>query len=89
MKSSISTKGQITVPAAVRGKLGLTPGTAVQFEFRAGGVLLRKGVRGPHPVDQVFGRLRLRKPVDVLLDEMRGPRPVPGRRNARRRPRKG
>ena len=28
-----------------------------------------------HPVDRVFGRLHLEKPVNTLLDEMRGPRP--------------
>ena len=89
MKSTISAKGQITVSAPVRDKLGLAPGTAVQFEFREGGVLLRKGRGGAHPVDQIFGRLRLRKPVDALLDEMRGPRPAPGRRITRRSPRKG
>jgi AbrB family looped-hinge helix DNA binding protein len=76
MKSTISAKGQITVPVEVRDKLGLAPGTVVQFELREGGVLLRKGGPGAHPVDQVFGRLRLTRPVDVLLDEMRGPRPA-------------
>jgi AbrB family looped-hinge helix DNA binding protein len=55
MKSTISSKGQITVPAEVRERLGLVPGTAVAFEMRADGVLLKKGARGPHPVDQVFG----------------------------------
>ena len=43
MKSVVSTKGQVTLPAEVRAKLGLTVGTAVQFELREGGVLLRKG----------------------------------------------
>jgi antitoxin PrlF len=84
MKSTISAKGQITVPASIREKLGLTPGTAVQFELRAGGALLRKGSKGTHPVDQVFGRLKLRKPVDMLLDEMRGPRPPVRGRTTRR-----
>jgi hypothetical protein len=36
---------------------------------------LRKGSPSGHPVDQVFGRLKLPKPVDDLLDDMRGPRP--------------
>jgi len=40
---NISARGQITVPAPVRDKLGLAPGTAVQFVLREGGVLLRKG----------------------------------------------
>ena len=76
MKSTISAKGQITVPVEIRDKLGLAPGTVVRFDLREDGVLLRKGGSGAHPVDQVFGRLRLTKAVDVLLDEMRGPRPV-------------
>jgi antitoxin PrlF len=59
MKSTISSKGQITVPAEVRERLGLVPGTAVAFEMRADGVLLKKGARGPHPVDQVFGLIRV------------------------------
>lgn len=75
MKSVVSSKGQITIPAKVREKLGLVPGTVVRFQLRAGGALLRKGTPGLHPVDQLFGRLKLPKPVDALLDEMRGPRP--------------
>ena len=87
MKSTVSSKGQITLPVAVREKLGLVAGTAVRFELRPGGVLLRKGTSGAHPVDQVFGRLSLAKPVDDLLDDMRGPRPTssPQRRRSRRR----
>ena len=77
MKSTISSKGQITVPVEVRDQLGLRPGTVVSFELREGGVFLRKGASGQHPVDHLFGRLQLDKPVDVLLDEMRGPRPDP------------
>jgi antitoxin PrlF len=77
MKSTISSKGQITVPVEVRDQLGLRPGTVVSFELREGGVFLRKGGSGQHPVDRLFGRLQLDKPVDVLLDEMRGPRPDP------------
>jgi AbrB family looped-hinge helix DNA binding protein len=88
MRSVVSTKGQVTLPAEVRTRLGLTVGTPVQFELREGGVLLRKGGDGPHPVDQVFGRLSLDRPVDALIDEMRGPRPSRStgrRRSARRR----
>jgi AbrB family looped-hinge helix DNA binding protein len=83
MKSVVSSKGQITLPAEVRTKLGLASGTPVQFEFREGGVLLRKGSAGAHPVDQVFGTLKLDKPVDILIDEMRGPRTKPKRARGR------
>lgn len=75
MKSTISSKGQITVPIEIRDQLGLRPGMVVSFELQEGGVLLRKGASGQHPVDRVFGRLHLEEPVDDLLDQMRGPRP--------------
>jgi AbrB family looped-hinge helix DNA binding protein len=85
MKSTVSSKGQITLPASIREKLGLVTGTLVRFELRGGGVLVRKGASGSHPVDQVFGRLRLPKSVDELLDEMRGPRPASSTRRPTRR----
>jgi AbrB family looped-hinge helix DNA binding protein len=77
MKSTVSSKGQVTIPIAVRRRLGLTANTAVAFDLREGGVLLRKVVRGEHPVDKVFGLLKPERPVDALalLDAMRGPRP--------------
>jgi AbrB family looped-hinge helix DNA binding protein len=76
MKSTISAKGQITVPVEVRNQLGLLPGTPVEFEIRAGEAVLRKSVKAGHPVDRVFGILGLEGSVDELLDEMRGARPA-------------
>ena len=84
MKSTVSSKGQITLPVEVRQKLGLVPGTIVHFELREEGLLLRKGAAGLHPVDQLFGRLKLARSVDALLDEMRGPRPRAAKLPARR-----
>jgi AbrB family looped-hinge helix DNA binding protein len=80
MRSCISSKGQITVPIEVREKLGLRPGTVVHFEVVEGGVLLKKGSRDGHPLDRAFGVLQLNRPVDAIIDEMRGPRPRRGRR---------
>lgn len=75
MKSRISSKGQITVPREIRRKLGLVPGTVVEFKMADGAALLHKGVAGQHPVDLLYGVLRLRRPVDEIMDEMRGARP--------------
>jgi AbrB family looped-hinge helix DNA binding protein len=75
MKSAISSKGQVTVPLAVRKKLGLLPGTVVSFELVKGGALVKKGTRGTHPVDAAFGKIRLARSVDEIIDAMRGPRP--------------
>lgn len=76
MKSTMSSKGQLTVPMELREKLGLAAGTVIQFELRDGAVLMRKGTPADHPVDRLFGQLNLGKPVDDILDQMRGPRPV-------------
>ena len=78
----MSTKGQLTVPIELREKLGLVAGTVVQFELRDGAVLLRKGTDKDHPVDRLFGRLNLGNPVDEILDQMRGPRPVRRKKKA-------
>jgi AbrB family looped-hinge helix DNA binding protein len=42
MRSTISFKGQATVPVEARERLGLVPGTAVEFELREEGLLRRK-----------------------------------------------
>jgi antitoxin PrlF len=76
MESRVSSKGQITVPLAVRDRLGLPPGTPVTFELIEGAVILRKGRADDHPVDRVFGRVRLGTSVDRFLDDLRGPRPT-------------
>jgi AbrB family looped-hinge helix DNA binding protein len=82
MESTISSKGQVTVPVEVRERLGLRPGTRVQFELRPEGALLRRVVPAEHPVDSVYGILELGKPVDEAIREMRGPLP-PARRKHR------
>jgi len=78
MKSRISSKGQITVPVQVRDELGLAAGTEVEFIVRDGEAVLRKGGGPTHPVDRVYGRLRLGKPVDVSDDQV-GPCTASGR----------
>jgi bifunctional DNA-binding transcriptional regulator/antitoxin component of YhaV-PrlF toxin-antitoxin module len=65
----------VTVPLEIRELLGLVPGTPIESEIREEGVLLRKGISGSHPVDRVWATLRFGRPIDEVLDEMRGPRP--------------
>lgn len=42
MKSVVSEKGQITIPKAVRDRLGLKPGTVLSFEAVAGKLVGQK-----------------------------------------------
>jgi AbrB family looped-hinge helix DNA binding protein len=86
MRSRISSKGQVTVPIQVRDQLGLSTGTEIEFVVRDGEAVIRKGGGASHPVDRVYGRLKLPKSVDVLLDAMRGARPKKAK--TRRRSRK-
>jgi len=81
MTSTISSKGQITVPKMVRDKLGLRPGTRVEFELTPEGALLRKGHHGAsRAVDRVAGILSRKDSTDKLIDEMRGSVPAAWRR---------
>lgn len=84
MKSRISPKGQVTVPVEVREQLGLLPGTAVEFLVREGEAVMRKDRQTREPVDRVYGTLKIDRPVDALVDEMRGPRPASARRRRAR-----
>ena len=79
MTSTISSKGQITVPKGVRDQLGLRTGTTVEFELTDNGVLLRKGHKGLRPVDRVRGILERVRRTDDLIDEMRGAAPAAGK----------
>lgn len=86
MNSSISTKGQVTVPKAVRDRLGLRAGTTVEFELTDdGGVILRKGHTGERPVDRLRGVLDRRRSTDDLIAEMRGGRLRPQAKHGEKR----
>lgn len=89
MKSTISSKGQITVPVAIRQALGLRPGTVVSFEQRPEGALLRRARVTLHPVDEVFGALSVPAGVDGLIESLRGGRAGRAGRAAGRRRRTG
>ena len=81
MNSTISSKGQITVPKRVRDTLGLRPGTRVEFELIPEGALLRKGHRGGgRAVDRVAGILSRTERTDTLIDAMRGSAPAAWKR---------
>ena len=75
---TVSSKGQITVPKAVRERYSLGPGTEVEFELHEDGALLRRKRPAPHPVWAMIGSLKGRWPkgfprdVDSYIDFVRG-----------------
>ena len=74
MKVTLSEKGQVTIPKSLRDRLGLRPGSTLEFEAE-GGVLVGRKVHRRDPVDRVYGILADVGPTDTFLDRVRGPRP--------------
>ena len=72
MKTVISTKGQVTIPKEVRDRLGLRPGTQLEFAAEGWRLVGWKAEVGRDPVAEVTGIIG---PVDVAayLEETRGP----------------
>jgi AbrB family looped-hinge helix DNA binding protein len=82
MKSTVSEKGQVTIPKPLRQKLGLEQGQVLEFETRDGMLIARKAPRGVDPVERVTGIL---PPMDVdkEIARMRGPAWNPKHRESR------
>jgi AbrB family looped-hinge helix DNA binding protein len=73
MKSTLSEKGQVTIPKAVRAQLGLQPGTEIEFRAESGQLIGRK-VTAEDPFRKWRGRGSLPKglSVDDYLTMVRG-----------------
>ena len=81
----ITSKGQVTIPQAVRESAGLMPGTDVAFEIQAGVVCLvktagetRSRTRGQKLADRLRGGGDFKMTTDEDIALMRGPRPDEG-----------
>jgi AbrB family looped-hinge helix DNA binding protein len=66
----ITTKGQVTIPAAVRERLGLLPNTEVEFVVENGRAVLRKLRRSRRRGAKVVAHLRGRGTVPMTTDEI-------------------
>jgi antitoxin PrlF len=75
MRTTVSEKGQITIPKRLRDRLGLRPGTVLDFEEAGGRLVGRKLVPADH-LDELLGILDLPAGVDAFVMETRGPGPL-------------
>lgn len=79
MSTTLTSKGQVTIPKRIRDELQLLPGAAVEFSVNAAGevVLHRprsaKGARGlsQDRFDAVRGSADVRWPTDALMKLLR------------------
>lgn len=72
-KTKVTSKGQVTIPAEIREKLGLRPGDTLEIRESPAGYTLHKHVE-VSPFDRYVGRLRHKADMgtDALIEEMRG-----------------
>ena len=71
MKTTVFEKGQITIPKAVRTKLGLRPGTVLELDAERGQLVGRKA-SARDVVDELYGSMPMDEPVDDYLERSRG-----------------
>jgi AbrB family looped-hinge helix DNA binding protein len=72
MLSTVSGKGQITVPKRLRDRLGIHPGDRLELIEEAGRLVATKIV-ADDPVAAAYGILDLGVSVDDAIDALRGP----------------
>ena len=72
MKARVAERGQVTIPKALRRKLGLVPGTVLDFEVD-GGRLVAAKLQPRGPVEAVFGSLGRGRPTAELVGNLRDP----------------
>ena len=72
MKAIVAERGQVTIPKQLRDKLGIRPGTALEFIAKDGTLVARKAETDP--VSQVFGCLGRRIDTDNFIHSLRGSR---------------
>ena len=79
MKSVVTTKGQVTIPKALREQFGIKPGVQVDFVAFKDGIRLRK-VINRQVQDSMLGYLKRElseRSSAEWLDELRGPVELP------------
>jgi len=71
MATTITSKGQVTVPKSIRDYLGLKAGSSVTFErLRSGEIALRPVKKGRKAPVRLFSKLRGRATVKMSTDEI-------------------
>lgn len=75
MSTRVSKKGQVTIPKAVRDRLGIGPGSLVRFVLAADGEVVLRPVEGDR-FDRMVGTLKTDMTTDQIMALLRGSRDV-------------
>ena len=71
MNATVAERGQVTIPKALRKRLGIGPHTVLAFREEHGKLVAEK-VEPHDPVGRVLGCLKLDRSVDQFVSELRG-----------------
>jgi AbrB family looped-hinge helix DNA binding protein len=71
VKSTVSEKGQVTVPKPLRESLDIRPGDQLDFAEEEGRLVASKAANDD-PVGSVYGSLQLDRSTDEIIRELRG-----------------
>jgi AbrB family looped-hinge helix DNA binding protein len=71
MKAKVAERGQVTIPKALRERLGIVPGTVLDFSEEQGRLIAKKA-EALDAVDWVFGRFGRGRNTDEIIKEIRG-----------------
>lgn len=69
MATTVTSKGQVTIPKPVRDRLGIVPGSAVDFELAPDGRVVLVNLKDARPVSR-FAALRGRAGPGLSTEEI-------------------
>jgi len=71
MQAKVAERGQVTIPKAIRERLGIGPGTLLDFKTENGRLVAEKA----EPADNlaaIYGRFGSGRSTDAVMIELRG-----------------
>ena len=71
MKARVAERGQVTIPKPLRERLGVTPGTVLEFTEEHGRLIAVKS-GSVDPVGEVYGCLGKEINTDAVIAQLRG-----------------
>ncbi|MBN1101803.1 MAG: AbrB/MazE/SpoVT family DNA-binding domain-containing protein [Deltaproteobacteria bacterium] len=72
MKAKVAERGQVTIPKALRVRLGIRQGTVLEFSEEKGRLVAIKEETAD-PVDEFYGTLGRGRNTKQVMDALRGP----------------
>lgn len=71
MKSRVAERGQVTIPKRLRDRLGVKPGTVLEFSEERGRLIAVKS-GDADPVTELYGCLGKKINSDAIMAQLRG-----------------